>query len=103
MTPVRPPATKMASAPVTNSMGTEKITRPSSMVAMKAKICTPVGIATASEAAEKKPSEIDRKSVGQGKRVSVRIDLGRRQIIKKKRQSRTRTVSIYTKAAYESP
>src|SRR3546814_3783511 len=58
MTPVRPPATKMASAPVTNSMGTEKITRPSSMVAMKEKICTPVGIDTASEAAEKKPSEM---------------------------------------------
>src|SRR3546814_4351745 len=57
ITPVSPPATKMASAPDTNSIGTAKITRPSSMVAMKAKICTPVGSATASEAAEKKRSE----------------------------------------------
>ena len=58
MTPVRPPATKIASAPAANSIGTVSITRPSRSVAMKAKICTPVGIATASEAAEKKPSEI---------------------------------------------
>src|SRR3546814_18536804 len=54
----RPVAGKMARAAVTIGMGTEKITRPSSMVAMKAKICTLVGIATASEAAEKKPSEM---------------------------------------------
>ena len=41
-----------------NSIGIEKMTRPASSVAMKTKIWTPVGIATASEAAEKKPSEI---------------------------------------------
>ena len=50
--------TKIASPPVPKSIGTEKITRPASMVAMKTNICTPVGIATASEAAEKKASDI---------------------------------------------
>ena len=54
MTPVSPPMTKIARPPTTNSIGAEKITRPASSVARKAKICTPVGIATASEAAEKK-------------------------------------------------
>ncbi|MNV67773.1 hypothetical protein D3C71_1605860 [compost metagenome] len=49
---------KIARPPAPNSIGTEKITRPASMVAMKTKICTPVGIATASDAAEKKASDI---------------------------------------------
>ena len=58
MTPVSPPMTKMAMPPIPNSIGVEKMTRPASMVAMKTKICTAVGIATASDAAEKKASEI---------------------------------------------
>ena len=41
-----------------NSIGIDEMTRPASSVARKTKICTPVGIATASDAAEKKPSEI---------------------------------------------
>ena len=34
------------------------MTRPAASVAMKQKICTPVGMATASDAAENKPSEM---------------------------------------------
>ena len=63
MTPVSPPITKVASAPATNSIGTEKITCPVSSVARNTKICTPVGIATASEAAEKNPSEAEGRPV----------------------------------------
>ena len=58
MTPVSPPITKTATPPMPKSIGVEKTTRPASIVARKAKICTPVGMATASEAAEKKASEI---------------------------------------------
>ena len=58
MTPVRPPKTKIASAPDTNSIGSPRTTRPIQIVAMKQKIWMPVGIATASLAAEKKASEI---------------------------------------------
>ena len=38
--------------------GTDRVTRPASSVARKQKNCTPVGIATAVEAAENNPSEM---------------------------------------------
>jgi hypothetical protein len=44
--------------PSTHSIGIDFTTRPASSVAMKQKNCTPVGMATASDAAEKNPSEI---------------------------------------------
>ena len=59
ITPVSPPITKIASAPMLHSIGTERFTVPSIRVAMKTKIWIPVGIATASDAAEKKPRLID--------------------------------------------
>ena len=58
ITPVRPPRTNVASPPMTNRIGTDATTRPTSSVARKQKNCTPVGIATAWEAAEKNASEI---------------------------------------------
>jgi hypothetical protein len=38
ITPVSPPMTKIASPPMANSIGVEKMTRPASMVARKTKI-----------------------------------------------------------------
>ena len=58
MTPVRPPSTNVARPPMTNMIGTARVTRPASSVAMKQKNWTPVGIDTACDAAEKKASEI---------------------------------------------
>ncbi len=58
ITPVSPPSTKIASAPATNSIGRPRTTFPIHTVAMKQRIWMPVGIATASLAAEKNPSEI---------------------------------------------
>ena len=58
MTPVRPPAVKIASAPAIHSIGSVIVTRPAISVATKAKSWMPVGITTASEAAEKKPREM---------------------------------------------
>ncbi len=43
---------------MTKSIGTERATRPASSVARKQKNCTPVGIATAIDAAEKSASEM---------------------------------------------
>lgn len=58
MTPVRPPSTNVASPPMTNRIGTDDTTRPTSNVARQQKNCTPVGIATACDAAEKNAREI---------------------------------------------
>ena len=55
ITPVRPPATKIASAPAIQSIGRVILTRPTISVATKAKSWMPVGITTASDAAEKNP------------------------------------------------
>jgi hypothetical protein len=54
---------KVASAPRQKSIGTVRTTLPSMTVAMKTKSWIPVGIATASDAAEKNPSEIEGKPV----------------------------------------
>ena len=48
----------MASEPAIQSIGRPILTRPTMSVATKAKSWMPVGITTASEAAEKKPSDI---------------------------------------------
>ncbi len=53
--PVSPPAVKIASAPAIHSIGRFIFTRPTISVATKAKSWMPVGITTASDAAEKKP------------------------------------------------
>ncbi|VDC33619.1 hypothetical protein XINFAN_03929 [Pseudogemmobacter humi] len=54
---------KLASAPRQNSIGTDFTTRPSITVAISAKSWIPVGIATASDAAEKMPSETEGRPV----------------------------------------
>ena len=59
ITPVSPPSTKIASAPDAYSSGVERTTLPSSKVAMNTNSWMPVGIATASLAAEKNASEIE--------------------------------------------
>ena len=51
MTPVSPPITKTASDPAVHSIGTDDTTRPARAVAMKQKNWTPVGMATAVDAA----------------------------------------------------
>jgi hypothetical protein len=48
----------MTRLPKAKSIGKERARRPAASVAMKQKIWTPVGIAIASDAAEKRPSEI---------------------------------------------
>ena len=55
ITPVRPPSVKIASAPAIHSIGRLFFTLPTINVAAKTKIWMPVGITTASDAAEKKP------------------------------------------------
>lgn len=57
MTPVSPPAVKTARPPAIQSIGRIIFTRPTMRVATKAKSWMPVGMTTASEAAEKKPSD----------------------------------------------
>src|SRR3546814_18265826 len=58
------------------------------MRAALAPLCTLVAlagpVAQAAEPAQQYPSRPDRQSVVSGKRVSVRVDLGSRRIIKKK-------------------
>jgi hypothetical protein len=58
ITPVSPPSTKVTTPPKTKRIATVLARRAPNSVAMKQKICTDVGIATAVDAAEKIPSEM---------------------------------------------
>src|SRR5690606_12620786 len=57
ITPVNPPMMNVDSPPNTNNIGTVQSTRPTSNVAMKQKLCTPVRMGTAADAARQRPSE----------------------------------------------
>src|SRR3546814_20129488 len=86
-TPVMPPTTKVSMKATVHIIGSSKRMRPRYMVNSQLKSFAPVGIEITIVVMPKKLLTLaDRKSVVSGKSVSVRVDLGGRRFIKKKKK-----------------